>query len=53
MKPRVQITTYVSREMADRAEAIAEKQDRSLASLLRLALTELLEREQIAEEAAA
>jgi predicted transcriptional regulator len=50
-KSRVQITTYVSSDVAAQLEALAEEQDRSLASLLRLALQELLERNQYAKEA--
>lgn len=50
---RVQLATYVSPQKAEQAEALAAKQDRSVASLLRLALDELLEREQMAQEAAA
>jgi predicted transcriptional regulator len=50
-KSRVQITTYVSPDVAEQLEALAGEQDRSLASLLRLALQELLERDKYAKEA--
>jgi len=53
MSKRVQISTYVSEEVAAEAETIAETQDRSLASLLRLALLDLLAREKNAQEAGA
>lgn len=50
MKTRVQITTYVAAEIASQLEEIAERQQRSVSSLLRLALFDLLEREKYAEK---
>jgi predicted transcriptional regulator len=44
---RVQITTYVATNVADTLEELAQKQQRSLASLLRLAVFQYLEREGI------
>lgn len=46
MSARVQVTTYVDAKTAERLQALADAEQRTMAALLRLAITRLLNEEE-------